>query len=202
MQSPKIFGIGLSRTGTTSLAVALAIKGHRSVHWPHDAITRRELLTYYAHAGELNLTIADNNDCITDTPIASVYRELSSMYSDSHFILTIRDENDWLDSCERFWSNVIEGVYALGTPAYARYVQAVNERVYGRRDFNREAFHAAYNSHIDGVLSWFKTDPSCLVVTNLCAGDGWSKICPFLGIPTPRHPFPHYNRHAKCEMRQ
>jgi type IV secretory pathway VirB3-like protein len=33
-RSPKIFGIGLSRTGTTSLHVALVLLGQASIHYP------------------------------------------------------------------------------------------------------------------------------------------------------------------------
>jgi hypothetical protein len=31
---------------------------------------------------------------------------------------------------------------------------------------------------------------------NLVEGDGWEKLCPFLGVPVPSVPFPHLHRRA------
>lgn len=39
----KVFGIGLSRTGTVSLATALTALGIEARHYPHDPITQEEL---------------------------------------------------------------------------------------------------------------------------------------------------------------
>jgi hypothetical protein len=95
----KIFGIGLSRTGTTSLNSALVKLGYRSLHWPHDSVTRRELIGYFAGEQPFALTVAEDYDAITDTPAAAAYRELSALYPESRFILTLRDRRGWLNSC-------------------------------------------------------------------------------------------------------
>ena len=64
----KVFGIGLSKTGTTSLARALDIMGYR---------TRDYLGVTRYIAGDLssvNLEEIDANDAFTDTPIPSFYQ--------------------------------------------------------------------------------------------------------------------------------
>jgi hypothetical protein len=33
-----------------------------------------------------------------------------------------------------------------------------------------------------------------LLVLNVVAGEGWDKLCPFLGVPMPADPFPHMNQ--------
>ena len=78
----KIFGIGLSKTGTTSLARALEILGYK---------TRDYLGVTRYSSGDLSsidLDEIETNDAFTDTPVPSFYRELDSRYPGSKFILT------------------------------------------------------------------------------------------------------------------
>jgi Sulfotransferase domain len=79
----KVFGVGLSRTGTTSLHYALGFLGYRSIHFPppHQL---RELLNFY--------------DAAVDTPVACVFKELAEAYPDARFVLTVRDMDSWLAS--------------------------------------------------------------------------------------------------------
>ena len=91
----KVFGIGLSKTGTTSLARALEILGYN---------TRDYLGVTRYSPGDLtsiDLDEVNANDAFTDTPIPSFYRELDKMYPGSKFILTVRDMDGWLKSCKK-----------------------------------------------------------------------------------------------------
>ena len=36
--------------------------------------------------------------------------------------------------------------------------------------------------------------PGKLVEMDFSSGDGWEKLCPFLGLPVPAKPFPHANK--------
>jgi Sulfotransferase domain len=195
VQRRKVFGIGLSRTGTTSLTRALEWLGYRSVHWPHDPTTQAELLHHYENPDSpLSLTVVENSDCVTDTPIASVYRELDRQYPGSYFILTTRDHDSWLGACERFWSIVLEKDYKEGSPSYAHYVRSVSNQVYGRSDFDRDDFRRAYDVHLEKAISWFQRTPRQLLLLGICSGDGWNKLCEFLDLPIPAHLFPHANK--------
>ena len=99
----KIFGIGLSKTGTTSLARALEILGYKT----RDYIG----VTKYI-AGDLSsvdLQEIDANDAFTDTPIPSFYKQLDEKYPNSKFILTTRNMDDWLRSCKKqFTKRMVE----------------------------------------------------------------------------------------------
>src|SRR5205807_261378 len=91
----KIFGIGLSKTGTTSLANALQILGYN---------TKDNMGVVKYAAGDLSsvdLDIVDAFDAVTDTPVPSFYRELDARYPGSKFILTVRDSDGWLKSCKK-----------------------------------------------------------------------------------------------------
>ena len=91
----KVFGIGLSKTGTTSLARALEILGYNV----KDCLG----ITKYSKGdiSSINETALDTYDALTDTPIPNFYRELDKKYPNSKFILTVRDMDGWLNSCRK-----------------------------------------------------------------------------------------------------
>lgn len=176
----KIFGIGLSKTGTTSLATALEILGYRTRDYPG--------LTSYAPGdlASIDTEVLEANEALTDTPIPSFYRELDRQYPRSKFILTIRDMPGWLLSCKKQF-----------TPKLAEKQNDAHNRLfmdlYGTTVFDEELFRRGYERFVGGVLEHFRSRPHDLLVLNVAAGDGWDQLCPFLGRPTPPMPFPKAN---------
>jgi hypothetical protein len=193
-QKQKIFGIGLSRTGTTTLTLALRRLGYSACHFPHDRTTQRELLRYCeAPSLPLQFSAADKHDAVLDTPVAMIYRELFEAYPGSRFILTVRSKQSWLKSCETFWKKAVPWQY-LGRSNYARYCRRINVAVYGRTDFDAVAFSAAYDRHVDTVSDWFYDHGHRLLVLDICNGEEWAKLCSFLDAPIPELKFPHANQ--------
>ncbi|MEM7184404.1 MAG: sulfotransferase, partial [Spirochaetota bacterium] len=94
----KIFGIGLSRTGTKSLTKALRAMGYEITHYPKDRVTYEELVH-----GFDELTILKSHEGITDITTAAIYPQLDQIYPNSKFILTIRPKEEWLDAMQRHW---------------------------------------------------------------------------------------------------
>ena len=179
-RSGKIFGIGLSKTGTTSLARALEILGYRT----RDYIG----VTSYV-AGDLSsidLQEIDANDAITDTPIPSFYKQLDARYPDSKFILTTREMNDWLKSCKKQFT---KRMVARQNEATCQ----VHTDLYGCFEFDFDNYTNGYKHYIDGVLDYFKDRPQDLLVIDICGGDHWEKLCAFLDKPVPDIPFPLAN---------
>jgi hypothetical protein len=163
----KIFGIGLSRTGTTSLHRALEILGYRSVHYPPpDSID----------------ALLEDHDALSDTPVACRFRELDCRYPNSRFILTVRDFRSWLTSTRRFFA---------GPPPEQAWRREVRLETYGRLDWDRRAFLHAYHRHIETVTEYFATRPEALLILDVVAGEGWEPLCDFLEKPVPALPFPH-----------
>ena len=75
----KIFGIGYSKTGTTSLTKALRILGYNALHFPIHTMK---------HSSEkLNLRYEKLwRQAYSDTPIPLFYKELDKRFPGSKFI--------------------------------------------------------------------------------------------------------------------
>lgn len=177
----KVFGIGLSKTGTTSLARALDILGYR---------TRDYLGVSSYIAGDLssvNLEEIDANDAFTDTPIPSFYKQIDKQYPNSKFILTTRDMDGWLKSCKKQFT---ERIVARQNEATSQ----LHTDLYGCFAFDPEKYASGYTRHVNGVLDYFKDRPEDLLVIDICGGEqNWVKLCAFLEQPAPEIPFPVTN---------
>jgi hypothetical protein len=160
-----VFGIGLSRTGTVTLTRALQMLGLRARHF------------------FLDLDRIDELDAAVDTPIVRAWPELDRRYPGSKFVLTRRDEAGWLDSCARHFPRITPTATTL----------RLRLDVYGTESFDAECFRAARRRHEREVETYFRRRPQDLLVMDICAGDGWERLCPFLGLPPPEGPFPHLN---------
>lgn len=169
-QTGKVFGIGLSRTGTTSLAVALAMLGYKAIH--AESVQQIELY-----------------EASTDTPVAARYRQLDKRYPHSRFILTVRDMESWLESCRKHWYSL----YELSDKNLAIEYAFCRGALYGIEYFDADIFRSAYERHVDGVRAYFKDRPGDLLELNIAAGEGFEKLCPFLGKPVLEQPFPRQN---------
>ncbi|MBA3534830.1 MAG: hypothetical protein H0T73_23210 [Ardenticatenales bacterium] len=191
-RNEKIFGIGLSRTGTKSLTNALDILGLTVAHNPVDEITFIELAS-----GRYNLSVLNNTagfDGITDIAAAAFYPQLDSSYPNSKFILTLREKEAWLNAMEHHWNNkpIFEDV--PGQESKLKMRRFLRASIYGLYTFNRERLAYAYDRHHEGVFNHFKHRPDDLLVLNICEGEGWEKLCPFLEVPLLPGPFPHVRR--------
>ncbi len=196
----KIFGIGLSRTGTTSLTEALNILGYKSYHFPSDKSTIVEIFNFLASGAEyIDLTTLKEYDAITDTPVCCFYKVLDRSYPDSKFILTIRDKESWLRSCKTFWEEVIDFNYRQGPVHYRfnRYVRLINEKLYGTANYDPEAFSRTYDTYTADILEYFRDRPQDFLILDIIGGEGWSKLAPFLGTAIPDIPFPFENPSSK-----
>lgn len=183
----RIFGLGLSKTGTSSLAEALTILGFPAVHYPWDETTVAQL-----ERGDCRLHVLEEQyRAATDIPIAPFYRGFDQAWPDSRFILTVRDTEPWLRSVEQHWRLLVQ--WWDSHPRFRQVQEFVSQAAYGSVAFDRERFRAAYDAHVAGVLAWFRQRPADLLVLDICGGEGWERLCPFLGVPVPDRPFPHAN---------
>ena len=193
---PKVFGIGLSRTGTKSLTSALNILGIKTIHYPDDDTTLRELVE-----GNYNLSLLQHFDAITDITVSPFYPQLDELFPNSKYILTVRNKTEWLRSLEKHWN---------GRPAFVDYdhqspcnneihmnirrlLRAAN---YGCYEFSAQRLSYVYDHHYQSVLSYFKDRPDSLLVLDICSGEGWEKICPFLDKPIVPYPFPFIKKQS------
>lgn len=92
----KILGVGLSKTGTSSLHEALQALGYTAIH--HD----RERLNHTLDGSDNrpDFRVYDDVDAVTDIPSAYFYRELLAAYPMCRAVLTVRDVEAWWKSVE------------------------------------------------------------------------------------------------------
>jgi hypothetical protein len=185
--SGKIFGIGLSRTGTTSLSAALSQLGYRSAHF---AELRRELADRPGwFAGDFATDYLVGYDAAADLPVATFFPQLDERYPESRFILTVRAVESWLDSVRRHWQT-----RPFRDDAKGRFRNMVRLAMYGIHGFSESRMRTVYEFHLRTVHWFFRNRPADLLVIDICAGEGWEKLCPFLGKSQPKCSFPWANK--------
>ncbi len=187
-KKPKVFGLGLSRTGTRSLTAALQVLGFDCVHYPIDEDTYTEISN-----AQYDLTILKYHDGLTDITTIPCFHQLDRQYPGSKFILTVRDKEGWLGSCARHYfnrpafkatSDPDEEVHML----VRRFLRAA---VYGCYNFDKQRFSDVYDDHVRRVMDYFKDRPEDLLIIDICSGEGFEKLAPFLERPVPSEVFPH-----------
>jgi hypothetical protein len=183
----KVFGLGLSRTGTTSLGEALNMLGIKTIHYPNDEKIYDDLTK-----GNYRLRILETFQGIVDIPAAPYYAQFDNIYPDSKFILTVRDKDFWLKSMKNNWSHFLK--WGDPYPQYKKFTLFIFTRVYGSLEFNEDRLGYVYDAHSKNVCDYFKDRPDDFLIMDISGGDGWEKLCPFLGFPTPKDPFPYTNK--------
>jgi hypothetical protein len=182
----KVVGVGLGRTGTNSLSVALNHLGIRTRHFP-GPLTREDL-----RSGRKHLAVLRDYQGIANGTGAP-YRLIDREYPDAKFVLTIRrDREAWIESKRRYAALELENWSRFDTATRAS-KRLIREEVYGSFEFDADAWLAAYTGHTRAVLEYFAGRPAGLLEMDIGAGDGWDVLCPFLGVPAPTIPFPHEN---------
>lgn len=184
----RIFGLGLSRTGTLSLTNALNILGISAIHYPHDPRTFEELT-----AGHYKLSVMDRFQAALDISVAPFYPQLDKNFPRSKFILSVREETDWLRSVERYWACQAGELEKVLSSEERRVSDFVCACVYGCLEYNEDRFLYAYRTHLRNVLNYFDGRENDLLVIDVCSGEGWEKLCPFLGCEVPGSAFPRSN---------
>lgn len=174
----KIFGIGLSKTGTTSLYSALEILGYRSATFRH----MKALSIYDWICGDFSRDYLSTFDAVTNLPMATYFRELDQRYPGSKFILTNRDVDPWLESIERQFSK-----NAYPDSQFDRDIRLAQ---YGVITFNEARFRRIHAEHQSAVAEYFADRPDDLLQMNVFEGDHWDPLCKFLNKPVPNGEFP------------
>ena len=151
----KVFGIGLSRTGTNSLTQALHLLGIDTVHYPTDSTTFRELTN-----GQYRLSLLRDFDGITDITASPYYAQLDETYPGSRFILTVRDKKRWLESCQRHWHgrSAFASAETAAQEARLRMRQFLRASVYGCYGFEESRFSYVYDQHVRNIRQHFKIE--------------------------------------------
>jgi hypothetical protein len=178
---PRVFGLGLIKTGTSSLRRALEIIGYNSLHGgPLETMT---LVQQAIDAGEPMLSrLDDDYDAFADVFGVTHYFYLADVeYPGSRFILTVRDLDEWLESRRR---HVVKNQQMKTAGKYRGDLLEVD----------LESWATEYRRHEAVVRAYFSDRPDDLLIFNVVR-EGWEPLCSFLGRPVPQVPFPWVNEY-------
>ncbi len=182
----KVFGLGLSKTATSSLSEALNFLGVKTIHYPYDETTYNEL-----RSGNYKLSLMNEWQGAVDIPIAPFYAQLDNAFPNSKFILTVREKESWQRSCEQHWKLMDE--WQENFPDFKKFQEFIGTVTYGINGFNRERFSWAYDNHVESVRKYFKKRKKDYLEIDICGGEGWQKLCKFLDCEAPDLKFPRAN---------
>lgn len=174
----KLFIIGLPRTGTTSISVALLDYGFKVAH---TAYTKR--------AFELA-------DVIADAPCFADYKELDKLFPDSKFIYLDRALESWVPSMQMLLAKMLpELAPKTGylNPVLKRCMHTTFAPLTTANPLDRQHLENCYLTHQQAVFEYFARRNDLLKI-DLSHKDSLNRLLDFLGIEnTGALQFPHLN---------
>jgi hypothetical protein len=183
----KVFEIGVAKTGTTSLGRAYEILGFK--HKAEDPDLYLKFINNYDY--EILFEVIDKYDAFQDGPWHNKdvdYKILDKKYPNSKFIILERDDESWIRSNERFYS-----------PKYHKdwenweYSFLIDDRwITQRESVIEEKLNYKKSKYLE-IKEYFKNRPKDFLTMNICDGEGWEVLCPFLEKEIPNVSFPRLN---------
>ena len=186
----QVIGAGFGRKGTDSLRQALNMLGVGRCHHMHEVMPSEEQRDFWDKK-TLGQDIGwdeifDGFGSAVDWPSAFYWEELMAVYPDAKIILTYRDPESWWRSYERTILQLLHRMEASGNLGMPWRVVAEGE--FG----GKHACIARYNKNIARVK--LVAPAERLFVMEL--GEGWPRLCDFLGVDVPAEPYPSGNTTA------
>ena len=179
MGTQKIFGVGLNKTGTTSLKLALEALGYRH-------LGRKPRLFKFWKQGKFDEIFEwiEDYQSFEDWPWPLMVPELLERYPDALFILTRRGNGTkWVESLKRHSEKTNPD-------------QNPRLHIFGHpypHGFEEEHL-SFYEAHLKKVRAAFQGRRSQFIELCWEEGDGWEELCGFLGKKVPKRDFPHANQ--------
>ena len=196
----KIVGSGLGRTGTTSMQTALNMLGFGPCHHMVEVFTHPETMALWIEASkgkDVWDEIFKDYRSMVDYPGAAYWKELADHYPDAKVLHTVRDPDKWFDSTQAtIFAPQGAAARADGDSVQTRFFNSfigdlrphLADRAY-MTDFFRK--------HTEAVKAAIA--PERLLVFEV--GEGWERLCKFLGVPVPAEPYPSENSTAEFQAR-
>ncbi|MCH6257170.1 hypothetical protein MLD52_11480 [Puniceicoccaceae bacterium K14] len=179
----KIFYIGLSRSGTTSLHRIISELGLKSVH-----------LCGFLLLDEPKWEMCDQFDALGDSPVPLLFKELDSKYPNSKFIITIRQKEKWLESMKWMFNH---GKVKWN---WGERIHEYHESFYGTRYYDKRILTKHWNDYHQNVSDYFSTSPDKLLTIRIEDGFDVGDICAFLNLPYREIPKTKFNSRVNISL--
>jgi len=185
----KIFCIGFYKTGTTTLYDALRALGYHTVNGDtpgsYPGADDGATLIKQIDAGDYRLPTFDMFDAFSDNPYFRIWRQVYDLFPDAKYILTVRDEDRWIESCVRFYRH--RRIRPMRVWMFGPHANPASSPE------SRQAWLDAYRAHNAIVREFFASRPHQYFEFDPTREGGWDRLCAFLGAPVPSRPWPHAN---------
>lgn len=202
---PKVLVVGMSRTGTESIKQAMELLYNGPAYHMSVVLNKTQDLKFWSDLA-FGVVTPDNVDwqqiltgyiATTDLPCAHYFEPLAKAFPDAKVVLSVRDEQTWIDSYCRLSQAVYRFRFIRFLPPLNRFwpfVTQLNQLVFGEKSvdengINRSVVLAAYRQHNEQVRQLIPAER--LLEFNV--EQGWQPLCEFLDIDVPKTPFPHSN---------
>ena len=186
-----VIGVGLGRTGTLSLKLALEQLGFGPCYHMTEVLMDPSRGAGWVRAAEGQAdwdAIFTGFESTVDYPGCGFWRELAQYYPTAKVLLSVRDPQDWFDSTQAtIFSDEHNKPFVKST--LAQFFSKTVFEPYGSRIHDRDFVTAAFQRHNAEVQR--DVPANRLLVYEV--KQGWAPLCKFLEVPTPASPFPRVN---------
>lgn len=194
----KIVGSGLGRTGTLSMKHALEQLGFAPCHHMVEVFQHPESVPLWIGAADGKPdwdAIFHDYSAMVDYPGCKYWRELSAYYPDAKVLHTVRDPDQWFESTQATIFAPDSGA-ANPPPPMKPFFESILG-AFGDRLHDRAFMTDYFRRHSEDVERTIAKDR--LLVFQV--GEGWERLCAFLGVAVPATPFPSENSREEFRAR-
>ena len=187
----KIIGVGMGRTGTASLKVALEALDIGRCYHMSDVLKNPKCTSDWINAAEGKPDwekIFSDYSATVDSPGCYFWKELADYYPKAKVILTVRDANKWFDSINETIHSAEFARFIKNSP-FGEMVQKTIWDMMGNRMHDRKHMVNFFNKHSSEIVN--SIAPERLLVYQI--SEGWEPLCNFLEVPIPDMVFPRIN---------
>lgn len=193
--SMQVIGVGVGRTGTYSLKLAINELGFGPCHHMEEVLHNMSVqVPLWADV------VAGNPDwakvyagysSAVDWPTACFFRELAAEFPSAMFVLTHRSPERWANSFGATIYELLAGKDQAPPEMHDWLEMASN--VISKSGFSpgldREGLANAFIAHNEAVKAAIPADQ----LLEFEVKDGWEPLCSFLEVPVPNGDFPRTN---------
>lgn len=193
--SINVIGVGVGRTGTYSLKLAINRLGLGPCHHMEEVLkdmsVQVPLWSAALNGGPNWAKLFDGFNSTVDWPTAAFYRELLDEYPSTKFVLTERSPESWAVSFGSTIYKLIAGIDEA--PAEMKAWLEMAAGIIASTGFpiglSDDELMKAFVAHNEAVKATIPADQLLVFEVK----DGWEPLCDFLGEQIPEEPFPRSN---------
>lgn len=195
----RIFGIGLGRTGTSSLNNALNLLGFDTIHYN---TTIKSIDDVYR--------IFENYEGYVDVPMASIYKDVDKLYPNSKFILTVRNAIYWAESVKAYTKEWLKMQKETENMLTDEMLETRNKTINFLKDYGTSIYGdylpeiidtpkinaillETYYRHFNQVTKYFEGREEDLLILDVSEQNAFTQLAEFLNREAPQPNMPVRN---------